>query len=298
MSTVRGVLALKATVRGGLALWSGVMSDLFLGGAGGSQGTVSMLSKIIIIKKTDRTSRQTQAGIGHSAPAHRGGHMQNRISRRQVRRGKIEHMQRQHVCRRRRRRRSESAPIPAIPRSIGPSTPESTPAHRRNTTQANPFCGWWTAGGGRRTAGGGRQRTGICGSCGMCQAAWQVDDRVRHHGHFHFHSAISHVLTRPTTNPRPVSFAIAAAAVIIISSLQPHLAVRAEAPPHHLLRVCTRCPREVERHRVRSSIRWLHVCHTSKARPVVGGHPNAFGCTREKPPIILACQQCSSERGP
>ena len=41
-------------------------------------------------KKTDRTSRQTQAGIGHSLPAHRGGHMQNRISRRQVRRGKIE----------------------------------------------------------------------------------------------------------------------------------------------------------------------------------------------------------------
>ena len=40
---------------------------------------------------SDRTSRQTQAGIGHSAPAHRGGHMQNRISRRQVRRGKIEH---------------------------------------------------------------------------------------------------------------------------------------------------------------------------------------------------------------
>ena len=27
-------------------------------------------------KKTDRTSRQTQAGIGHSAAAHRGGHMQ------------------------------------------------------------------------------------------------------------------------------------------------------------------------------------------------------------------------------
>ena len=42
-------------------------------------------------KKTDRTSRQTQAGIGHSTPAHRGGHMQDRISRRQVRRGKIEH---------------------------------------------------------------------------------------------------------------------------------------------------------------------------------------------------------------
>ena len=41
-------------------------------------------------KKTDRTSRQTQAGIGHSTPAHRGGHMQDRISRRQVRRGKIE----------------------------------------------------------------------------------------------------------------------------------------------------------------------------------------------------------------
>ena len=37
----------------------------------------------INLKKTDRTSRQTQAGIGHSAPAHRGGHMQNRISRRQ-----------------------------------------------------------------------------------------------------------------------------------------------------------------------------------------------------------------------
>ena len=42
-------------------------------------------------KKKDRTSRQTQAGIGYSTPAHRDGHMQNRISRRQVRRGKIEH---------------------------------------------------------------------------------------------------------------------------------------------------------------------------------------------------------------
>ena len=42
-------------------------------------------------KKTDRTSRQTQAGIGHSARAHRGGHVQNRISRRQVRRGKTKH---------------------------------------------------------------------------------------------------------------------------------------------------------------------------------------------------------------
>ena len=36
-------------------------------------------------EKTDRTSRQTQAGIGHSAPAHRGGHVQNRIRRRQHR---------------------------------------------------------------------------------------------------------------------------------------------------------------------------------------------------------------------
>ena len=39
-------------------------------------------------KPTDRTSRQTQAGIGHSAPAHRGGHVQNRIRRRQALRGK------------------------------------------------------------------------------------------------------------------------------------------------------------------------------------------------------------------
>ena len=38
-----------------------------------------------------RTPRQTQAGIGHSAPAHRGGQVQNRIRRRQVRWGKIEH---------------------------------------------------------------------------------------------------------------------------------------------------------------------------------------------------------------
>ena len=45
----------------------------------------------IIPKKTDGTSRQTQAGIGHSAPEHRGRHVQNRIRRRQVRRGKIEH---------------------------------------------------------------------------------------------------------------------------------------------------------------------------------------------------------------
>ena len=48
---------------------------------------VEMLKK----QKTDRTSRQTQAGIGHSAPANRGGQVQNRSRRRQVRRGKIEH---------------------------------------------------------------------------------------------------------------------------------------------------------------------------------------------------------------
>ena len=42
-------------------------------------------------RKKDRTSRQIQAGIGHSAPAHRGGQVQNRIRRRHVLRGKIEH---------------------------------------------------------------------------------------------------------------------------------------------------------------------------------------------------------------
>ena len=36
----------------------------------------------------NRTSRQTQAGIGHSAPTHRDGHVQNRIRRRQARQGK------------------------------------------------------------------------------------------------------------------------------------------------------------------------------------------------------------------
>ena len=39
-------------------------------------------------KKIDRTSRHTQAGIGHSAPVHRGGHVQNRIRRKQALRGK------------------------------------------------------------------------------------------------------------------------------------------------------------------------------------------------------------------
>ena len=33
----------------------------------------------------NRTSRPTQAGIGHSAPAHRGGHVQNRSRRRKQR---------------------------------------------------------------------------------------------------------------------------------------------------------------------------------------------------------------------
>ena len=37
-------------------------------------------------KKKNRTSRQTQAGIGHSAPAHRGGHVQNSRHRKQRRR--------------------------------------------------------------------------------------------------------------------------------------------------------------------------------------------------------------------
>ena len=47
--------------------------------------SVSMLGK----KETGQTSCQTQAGIGHSTPAHRGGHVQNRSRRRQARRGKI-----------------------------------------------------------------------------------------------------------------------------------------------------------------------------------------------------------------
>ena len=38
--------------------------------------------------KQKRTSRQTQAGIGHSAPAHKGGHVQNRSRRREQRRGR------------------------------------------------------------------------------------------------------------------------------------------------------------------------------------------------------------------
>ena len=38
-------------------------------------------------KIPDRTSCQTQAGIDHSAPAQRGGHVQDRIRRRQARPG-------------------------------------------------------------------------------------------------------------------------------------------------------------------------------------------------------------------
>ena len=48
------------------------------------------LKKEDLKKKIDRKShRQTEAGIGHSTPAHRGAHVQNRIRRRQARRGKI-----------------------------------------------------------------------------------------------------------------------------------------------------------------------------------------------------------------
>ena len=46
-------------------------------------------TKKLILKKPDRTSRQTQAGIGHSTPAHRGGHVQYRSRRRQTCRGKV-----------------------------------------------------------------------------------------------------------------------------------------------------------------------------------------------------------------
>ena len=40
------------------------------------------------MKIKDQTSRQTQAGIGHSAHVHRGGHVQNRSRRRDQRRGR------------------------------------------------------------------------------------------------------------------------------------------------------------------------------------------------------------------
>ena len=39
-------------------------------------------------KKRNRTSRQTQVGIGHSAPEYRGGHVQDRSRRREQRRGR------------------------------------------------------------------------------------------------------------------------------------------------------------------------------------------------------------------
>ena len=39
-------------------------------------------------KDKNRASRQTQAGIGPSAPAHRGGHVQNRSRRREQGRGR------------------------------------------------------------------------------------------------------------------------------------------------------------------------------------------------------------------
>ena len=40
--------------------------------------------------KTDRTSRQIQTGISHSAPTHRGGHVLNRNRRRQLLRAQTE----------------------------------------------------------------------------------------------------------------------------------------------------------------------------------------------------------------
>ena len=40
-------------------------------------------------KKIDRTTRETHADIGHSAPTHRGGHVQNRRRQGQALRGKI-----------------------------------------------------------------------------------------------------------------------------------------------------------------------------------------------------------------
>ena len=39
-------------------------------------------------REKDRTAHQTQAGIGHSAPAHRGGHVQNSRTRRELRQGR------------------------------------------------------------------------------------------------------------------------------------------------------------------------------------------------------------------
>ena len=43
-----------------------------------------------INKQTNRTSRQTPADIAYNTPAYRGGHVQNRIRRRQALRGKFE----------------------------------------------------------------------------------------------------------------------------------------------------------------------------------------------------------------
>ena len=45
-------------------------------------------------KKTDRTSRHTQVGVSHSTPAHRGGHVQKRIWRRQARGAKSDPVRR------------------------------------------------------------------------------------------------------------------------------------------------------------------------------------------------------------
>ena len=114
-------------------------------------------------KKADRTSRQTQACIGHSAPAHRGGHLKNRIRHGQALRGKV---CRYPVCRRGKHAwmedqagRRKRANIDAVG-GWRVHTADDTPSRNAATRPRPKHCNFMCQGNTRPRATAGSSRNG------------------------------------------------------------------------------------------------------------------------------------------
>ena len=110
-------------------------------------------------KKTYRTSCQTQAGIGHCAPANRGGHVQNRSRRRQGLRGKINPARRRskHAWTKDQAGRQKRAKIDAVG-GWRVHTADGTPS--RNAATRSKHCNFMCQGDIRPRAAAGSSRNG------------------------------------------------------------------------------------------------------------------------------------------
>ena len=121
-------------------------------------------------KRTDRTSRQTQAGISHITPAHRGRHVQNRIRRREARRDKTSPVRRRsnHTWMEDQAGKRKCANIDALG-GWRVHTADDTPS--RNAATRSKHCNFMCQGDIRLRAATGSSRNGttqtVAGTTGI-----------------------------------------------------------------------------------------------------------------------------------